>query len=157
MPRPLGWVNACSVPSHLSRLSARTSHSRSMVPTHSVATERRRSQRIPLSVPLIVRSVGYPSTDYGELPTVEVSGHGCLLHSLHAFDPGNRLRIVMPVSNRMTTAHVVHSDPTGRGTRMTTWTVALELEKPGNFWGVPQPPPDWPKTSEAFGSFSDVS
>jgi hypothetical protein len=31
---------------------------------------------------------------------------------------------------------------------LTTWTVALELDKPGNVWMVKSSPPDWPKASE---------
>jgi hypothetical protein len=31
---------------------------------------------------------------------------------------------------------------------LTTWTVALELDQPGNIWMVEPPPPDWSKTSE---------
>jgi hypothetical protein len=31
---------------------------------------------------------------------------------------------------------------------LTTWTVALELDQPGNIWMVKPPPPDWSKTSE---------
>jgi hypothetical protein len=29
---------------------------------------------------------------------------------------------------------------------LTTWTVALELDKPGNVWMVNPPPPEWSKT-----------
>jgi hypothetical protein len=31
---------------------------------------------------------------------------------------------------------------------LTTWTVALELDQPGNVWMVKPPPRDWSKTSE---------
>ena len=50
--------------------------------------------------------------------------------------------------NRTTTARVVHSDPIGTGMFLTTWTVALELDKPGDVWMVKPPPPGWSKTSE---------
>jgi hypothetical protein len=31
---------------------------------------------------------------------------------------------------------------------LTTWTVALELDKPGNVWMVNPPPPNWANTPE---------
>lgn len=111
-----------------------------MVAMHSIAKERRRSQRIPLSVPLFVLSLD-SLTFCGHLQTVEVSSHGCVLHALRPFKRGTQLRLDVLYSNCTTTARVVHSDPTG--THLTTWTVALELDKPGNFWKVQSPPPDW--------------
>jgi hypothetical protein len=35
---------------------------------------------------------------------------------------------------------------------LTTWSIALELEKPGNVWMVDPPPPDWPTTVERSGA-----
>jgi hypothetical protein len=110
--------------------------------------ERRRSQRIPHSVPLFVRSMDAPCTFGGNLNTVEVSSHGCVIHALRPFPRGTGLRLDILDGNRTTTAHVVHSDPVGIGMRLTTWTVALELDKPGDVWMVNPPPQDWSKTTE---------
>jgi hypothetical protein len=110
--------------------------------------ERRRSQRIPQSVPLFVRCQDPPFTFGGNLNTVEVSHHGCVIHALRPFPRGTELRLDILHSNRTTTARVVHSDPIGTGMHLTTWTVALELDKPGNVWMVNPPPPDWSKTQE---------
>lgn len=82
----------------------------------------------------------------GHLQTIEVSGHGCLLHALRPFKRDTRLRLDLLDGNRTTTGRVVHSDPTGM--RLTSWTVALELDNPGNFWKVQSPPPNWLETSE---------
>jgi hypothetical protein len=109
--------------------------------------ERRRSQRIPESVPLFVRCL-YPSSTFeANLSTVEVSSHGCVIHALHPFPRGTGLRLDILHGNRTTTARVVHSDPIDAGMHLTTWTVALELDRPGNVWMVKTPPPDWAKTS----------
>jgi hypothetical protein len=110
--------------------------------------ERRRSQRIPQSVPLCVRWVDSPLSFTGNLNTVEVSRHGCVLHALRPFPRGTELRLDLLNGNRTTTAHVVHSDPIGTGMHLTTWTVALELDKPGDIWMVNSPASGWSKTPE---------
>ena len=110
--------------------------------------ERRRSQRIPQSIPLFVRCVDSPCTFSGNLNTVDVSNHGCVIHALRPFPRGTELRLDTLYGNRTTTARVVHSDPIGTGMHLTTWIVALELDKPGNFWMVKSLSPDWPETSE---------
>ncbi len=110
--------------------------------------ERRRSQRIPQSVPLFVRCLDSRATFGGNLNTVEVSSHGCVIHALRPFPRGTELRLDILHGNRTSTARVVHSYPIGTGMHLTRWTVALELDKPGNFWMVKPLWPDWPKTSE---------
>ena len=110
--------------------------------------ERRRSQRIPQSVPLFVRCLDAPCTFSGNLNTVEVSRHGCVIHALRPFPRGTELRLDILHGNRMTTTRVVHSDPIGTGMHLTTWTVALELDTPGDVWMVKPPPPDWSTTPE---------
>jgi PilZ domain-containing protein len=109
--------------------------------------ERRRSQRVPQSVPLFVRCLDSPFTFSGNLNTVEVSSHGCVIHALRPFPRGTGLHLDI-LNGHRTTAHVVHSDPIGTGMHLTTWTVALELDKPGDVWMVNPPPPDWSKTSK---------
>ena len=110
--------------------------------------ERRRSQRIPQSVPLFVRWVDSPLSFAGNLNTVEVSRHGCVVHALRPFPRGTELRLDLLNGHRTATAHVVHSDPIGTGMHLTTWTVALELDQPGDVWMVNPPPPDRAKTQE---------
>lgn len=121
-----------------------------MTPTPSVAAERRRSQRIPLSVPLFVRSLDPLPSFYGRLQTIQVSGHGCVLYAPRPLKRGLELRLDILSSNLTTTARVVHSVPTG--SRVPRWTVALELAKPGNFWKLQPPPQDWPESSKQLDS-----
>jgi len=111
--------------------------------------ERRRSQRIPQSVPLFVRCLDSPVAFGGNLKTIEVSSHGCVVQALRPFPRGTEMRLEILDGHRTTTARVVHSDPIGTGMHnTTTWTVALELDKPGDIWMVKPPPPDWSKTPE---------
>jgi hypothetical protein len=63
--------------------------------THPVALhDRRRSQRIPHSVPLFVTSLDAPLTFVGKVQTVEVSGHGCLIHAPRPFPHGTRCALI---------------------------------------------------------------
>ena len=110
--------------------------------------ERRRSQRILHAVPLFMTAMDFPLTFVGKVQTVEVSHHGCVIQASRPFPHGTKLRLDIVSSNRSTTARVVHSDPIGSGMYLTTWTVALELDTPGNVWMVDPPPPDWPQTLE---------
>ena len=103
--------------------------------THSIdIQERRRSQRIPQSVPLFVRWVDSPLSFAGNLNTVEVSRHGCVIHALRPFPRGTELHLDILHGHRTVTGRVVHSNPIGTGMFHTTWTVALELDKPGDIW-----------------------
>ena len=121
-----------------------------MAATAPLKPDRRRSKRISLSVPLLVVSL-VPNLDFSaHLNTREVSGHGCLLSSRRPFRSGTRLRLHLLNDNRTITAHVIYTVPTGM--LMSLWNVALELNKPGNFWGVPSPPYDWGTTDERLAS-----
>lgn len=99
-------------------------------------------------MPLFVKEVEAPFEHGGNARTIEVSRHGCVIHTLRPFPRGTELRLNILYGNRTTTARVVHSDPIGTGMHLTTWTVALELDKPGNFWLVEPLLPDCPTTSE---------
>jgi hypothetical protein len=113
--------------------------------THLVATrERRRSQRIPHSVPLFVTFADYPLTFAGKVKTLDVSRHGCTIQAPRPFPHGTKLRLDIVSGNRSTTARVIHSDPVGTGMHLTTWTVALELDTLRDIWMLESPPRDRP-------------
>jgi len=114
------------------------------VATHSVDAERRRSQRMPLSVLLSVMSLDPPFTFQGQLYTVQVNDHGCLISALCPFPHGSRVRLVhldLLSSNPITTAHVVHSVPAEMDVQI--WNIALELDTPGKFWTPQSPTQHW--------------
>ncbi|MFQ5776765.1 MAG: hypothetical protein ACE5IP_02020 [Terriglobia bacterium] len=109
----------------------------------------RRSERIPLAVPLFVSSLD-PSTKFSErCETTSVSRHGCLLRSPKQLQVGVRVRLDIPHTDRTTSAHVVSASVAERDSQ--TFEVALELDKAQNFWGIRFPPDDWreQKTQEA--------
>ena len=109
-----------------------------------VHIECRRSQRIPLSVPLFVTSLD-PSFQFCKhVNTVEVSRHGCLLRTLLPIHCGVRLRLHALYTECTTTGRVVHAEPVRVGTDMTLWHIALELDdKWGTFWNVVAPSKEW--------------
>ena len=111
-------------------------------------SERRRSQRIPQSVPLYVRCLDPAFTFAGNLKAVEVSRHGCVIHALRPFLRGSELHLDLLHSQRTVTARVVHSNPIGTSMVHRIWAVALELDTPGDNWMVNLLTPDWSKTSE---------
>jgi hypothetical protein len=114
--------------------------------------ERRRSQRIPQSMPLFVKEVDAPFVHGGNARTIEVSRHGCVIHALRPYPCGSELQLDTLYGNRTTTARVVHSDPIGTGMHFTTWTIALELSKPGNFWLIEAPLPHPPHNPSRVSS-----
>ena len=108
---------------------------------------KRRSTRIMQAVPLSVAGVdalGRPFTE--RTSTLIINCHGCRYQSKHYV-----------LKNMWVTLEVPHSEPgheprTVRGrvawiqrprTVRQLFQVALELETPGNTWGIAFPPPDW--------------
>ena len=107
--------------------------------------ERRRSQRIELKIPLIVLSFDpYPeSSGSCCVYIVDVSYHGCQFIAPRPFELETALALTIPSTNRHIKAHVIRSIPAGPEAQVTQWIVGVELETPGNYWGVESPPRGW--------------
>src|SRR5439155_24662995 len=82
----------------------------------------------------------------GNVDASQMRGLGSVLIAFRPFKSSTKLTLDILPRHYSTTAHVVHSHPTG--TPAPNWKVTLELEKPGNFWRLSAPPPDWLGTSE---------
>jgi hypothetical protein len=110
----------------------------------------RRSTRLPLEVPVLVTSLdpAHPFSEPGN--TTLVNAHGCGLIVPRALAPGISVRLEIVSAKRHTTAHVSEVVPLGGDPE--TWLVGLELDIPGNFWGIDYAPSDWkidePKVEE---------
>jgi hypothetical protein len=110
----------------------------------------RRSTRLPLEVPVLVTSLdpAQPFSEPGN--TTLVNAHGCGLILPRALARGIPIQLEIVSAKRHTTAHVSEVVPLGGDPE--TWLVGLELDVPGNFWGIDYAPSDWkveePKADE---------
>jgi hypothetical protein len=101
----------------------------------------RRSTRLPLEVPVLVTSLdtGVPFSE--KCNTTLVNAHGCGLIVSRVIAQGIQVRLEIVSAKRHTTARVAEVVPLGGDPE--TWLVGLELEVPGNFWGIEYAPSDW--------------
>jgi hypothetical protein len=101
----------------------------------------RRSTRLPLEVPVLVTSLD-PACEFSEeCTTTLVNAHGCGLVVQRAFPRDLPVRLEIVPAKRHTTARVADVVPLG-GTPE-TWLLGIELDAPGNFWGIDYAPSDW--------------
>jgi hypothetical protein len=122
-------------------------------PDHSVGEDARRSTRIERSVPLIVfgqNRLGEPFVE--RTVSTSLNLHGCRYPSRHDYGVGSwvTLQVVglnvepKPPAVRAR-VRSVHTSQSSRELQQ----VGVELESPGNVWGIVTPPQDWmnPRTT----------
>jgi len=101
----------------------------------------RRSTRLPLEVPVLVTSLD-PAFEFSEeCITTLVNAHGCGLVVQRSFPRDLPVRLEIVPSKRQTTARVADVVPLGGEPE--TWLLGMELDVPGNFWGIEYAPTDW--------------
>jgi hypothetical protein len=101
----------------------------------------RRSTRLPLEVPVLVTSLD-PAVTFSERGnTTLVNAHGCGLTTQRGIARGVRVRLEIVSAKRHTTARV--AEVVALGGDPETWLLGLELDVPGNFWGIDYAPSDW--------------
>jgi hypothetical protein len=101
----------------------------------------RRSTRLPLEIPLRVTSLD-PKIKFAEnCSTVTVSAHGCGIVSPKKLVTGTRINLEIVADKQSTTARVLEVVPLDDDE--TSFLLGLEMEKPGNFWGIKYAPADW--------------
>jgi len=101
----------------------------------------RRSTRLPLEVPVRVTSLD-PAVAFSEHGnTTLVNAHGCGLTTQREIARGVRVRLEIVSAKRHTTARV--AEVVHLGGTPETWLLGLELDVPGNFWGIEYAPSDW--------------
>jgi hypothetical protein len=112
-----------------------------MSPSEKTQHAIRRSTRLPLEVPVRVTSLD-PDLPFSVLGnTTLVNAHGCGLIVPLALAQGIQVRLEIVSAKRHTTAQVAEVVPLGGDPE--TWLVGLELDVPGNFWGIEYAPSDW--------------
>jgi hypothetical protein len=106
----------------------------------------RRSSRVERSVPLLVVATNHRGETFKEKTSaVAVNLHGCRYSSRHDYAPETVVTLQVTgtdgASSSLVRARVrsVLSAQTSRE----LCQVGVELERPGNVWGIPSPPEDW--------------
>jgi hypothetical protein len=112
-----------------------------MGPSEKTQHAIRRSTRLPLEVPVLVTSLNAAEPFSEPCNTTLVNAHGCGLIVPRALAHGIQVRLEIVSAKRHTTARVAEVVPLGGDPE--TWLVGLELEVPGNFWGIEYAPSDW--------------
>lgn len=101
----------------------------------------RRSTRLPLEVPVRVSSAD-PKVKFAEdCTTVTVSAHGCGVISPRQLATGTRVDLEIVADKKKAGARVLELVPLND--EETSWLLGMELEHPGNFWGIKYAPADW--------------
>jgi hypothetical protein len=112
-----------------------------MGPSEKTQHAIRRSTRLPLEVPVLLTSLNAAVTYSEQCNTTLVNAHGCGLIVPRVLAQGIQVRLEIVSAKRHTTARVAEVVPLGGDPE--TWLVGLELEVPGNFWGIEYAPTDW--------------
>jgi hypothetical protein len=112
-----------------------------MGPSEKTQHAIRRSTRLPLEVPVLLTSLDAAVTYSEQCNTTLVNAHGCGLIVPRVLAHGIQVRLEIVSAKRHTTARVAEVVPLGGDPE--TWLVGLELEVPGNFWGIEYAPTDW--------------
>jgi hypothetical protein len=99
----------------------------------------RRSSRVQTAVPILVTSLD--DTHFSEVcETLVVNAHGCAMLTRVKFAAGVPLHLHSK-DGREATAHVVSCQAVGPGNQ--GWKLGAKLDRPDNFWGLPNCPKDW--------------
>lgn len=119
-------------------------------PSHP-GTERRRSERVSESLPVIVRGIDLLGQPFEERSsTLNVNLHGCRYASKYHLP-----------KNTWVTLEIVHGAERENVRARVAWIqrprsirelfiIAVELESPGNFWAIEHTPSDWTASRAAF-------
>ncbi len=112
-----------------------------MEPSEKTGQAIRRSTRLPLEIPVLVTSLNAGVSFSEPCNTTLVNAHGCGLIVPRPLAYGTHVRLEIVSAKRHTTARVAEVVPLGGDPE--TWLVGLDLDVPGNFWGIEYAPADW--------------
>lgn len=103
--------------------------------------ERRRSQRVFLSIPVVVEGRTLKGEKFSEeTTTLAVSAHGGLVTLAHAVDAKQKVAVIHRASGQRQDCRVAYSGTIQRGKT----EVGLEFTSPSpRFWQIDFPPTDW--------------
>jgi len=117
------------------------------LPSSQLGVDKRRGTRIMRAVPITVMGMDALGQPFKETTkTVSVSCYGCTYQSAHYIQKDSIITVEIRLPGSRLSALLVH----GRivwvqrpRTHREVYQVAMDLEVPGNVWGVAIPPGDW--------------
>lgn len=121
-----------------------------MESTAKLPEAERHSTRIRVQIPLRITSLdpAFPMSE--SCHTLVLNTQGCGVRLLRPLRPGVPVRLHELPGGHTATARVANCVPLGTGSDY--WLVGLELERPGNIWGIHPAPTDWGKPEPAVGA-----
>jgi hypothetical protein len=108
-----------------------------------LTAERRRTQRVLIAMPVLVRGGTAPKTFEEETTTISVNANGCLLRLAQQVVRGQQIAVVNPktAEELPSTVTFIGSKESGKA------EVGVEFAEPSPlFWRIAFPPPDWDST-----------
>ena len=108
------------------------------------STERRRSERVAESLPLIVRGIDLLGQPFEErTSTLAFNLHGCRYTSKHHLPKNTWVTIELPLSPRHRNVRARVAWIQRPHSIREFFQVAIELETPSDLWGLASPPAGW--------------
>jgi hypothetical protein len=103
-------------------------------------TVSRRSQRVKLRMPIVVRGVSATGPFKEETHTLVISAHGALIALMEPASPGDLLELQSTASSEIRCCRVVFVGSEINGKNQ----AAVEFAEPApHFWQIAFPPVDW--------------
>ena len=115
---------------------------------HSMA-HARRGTRVPVHISLSVTSLNAAEWFCEPVLIILANQHGCAARIRRQVSLGTRVILDgLPSSRKMAAGRVVTCICLGEYENF--WLVGIELDEPGNVWGIDTPPDDWVPCEQAM-------
>ena len=101
----------------------------------------RRSTRLSLEIPVVITSLDPACNFRKECKTIIVDGHGCGVIVPQLLKNQTPVMVELVSNGASKTGRVVLAIPLLENF---SWLLGVEFDRPGNFWQVEHPPPNWP-------------
>ena len=112
--------------------------------SNQLSTQRRRSERISKSLPLIVRGIDLLGQPFEErTSTVTLNLHGCRYASKHHLPKNTWVTLEQPQDGQHRNLRARVAWIQRPHSVREFFQIAVELESPANIWSLDSPPTDW--------------
>jgi hypothetical protein len=114
------------------------------VDSNQAGTQRRRTERLSKSVPLIVRGIDLLGQPFEErTSTLALNLNGCRYSSKHHLPKNTWVTLEMPQGTQRRNVRARVAWIQRPHSVREFFQIAVELESPANIWGIEAPPADW--------------